>query len=589
MNNKYILFKRAVSLTLIFSLIAGMTSCGFSSGMEKATRDKTDEEVYYELCRTAEGFYPPPKSIDNRDLVCSPLSVILSSATEHAESGVSKLKHTVSSISLPDFKQGFETAASIFGTTVASLKGQAYVEDVASAIGDLEKNIASRFKNGPIASNAGKIAEEWHAGTFNIDAAAKGSKLRALVPKSNKLNSADVTIGDDIQASMKYYKTAEQSAKQQAKNYVERYHEYVSTSKSKSPMSMQEWLDDRQVNLSADSPEMYWSCYKDQVRIIPSDQLEEAKACLEKAVKSNAAKDSTNRKYVSEADLETLENLTDRLKAADGTESIPLSKEEAEAIAKSAQEGNFSAKDLGLTTENAICDTYIARQALKAGATSAIIECAVVLGPEIYEIIKCGIETGDIDEEKLKTTGIDGLSAAGDGFLKGSISNALVVMCQAGKLGAEYTNPSPEMIGAATVLVIDSIRYGIMLSKGEISTAEYVDVLAQEFLVSVGSLGASAVMGLLFPQATLAILLGSFVGGLVVSAGYPAGKTYALALIQSSDVDFLVPVEATAEAISGITETTKIKVEDAISAIKRAGKTTAQNVTIKVYDLKEII
>ena len=222
---------------------------------------------------------------------------------------------------------------------------------------------------------------------------------------------------------------------------------------------------------------------------------------------------------------------------------------------------------------------------MKSGATAAGIEAAMALGPEIYEIIKYGIETGELDEEQLKSAGIDGLSAAGDGFLKGSISNALIVMFKAGKFGAEYVNASPELVGATTVLVIDSIRYGIMMANGKISTAEYVDLLAQEVVVGAGSLGTSALVGLLFPQATLAIMIGGFVGGLIVSAGYTVGKTYALAMIDSAEIDLLVPIESTAESIKGVAEETSIELKDAVSGLKETGAQVVDNVTIKVYKL----
>ena len=279
----------------------------------------------------------------------------------------------------------------------------------------------------------------------------------------------------------------------------------------------------------------------------------------------------------------------DKLKSADGAKSVPLTKADAEAIAKAAQEGDFTAAEFGITAGAAISGSYIAKQAMKSGATAGIIEAAIALGPEIYEIIKYGIENGELDEEQLKTAGVDGLSAAGDGFLKGSISNALVVMCQAGKFGAEYVTPSPELIGATTVLVIDAIHYGIKTANGKMSTGEYIDMLVQEVAVSAGSLGSAALVSLLFPHAALAIMIGSFIGGLVVSAGYTTGKTYVLALIDSADVDILVPVESTAEAIKDVAESASIKVKDAVSGMKNIGTKVAKNVTIKVYDLKGAI
>ena len=553
--------KRVLSCILIVSTLFSMVGCSSSGDKFEELKDRATHTVGDVTDAAISGYH---------------------TASDFIEQQTERAKKAVSGLSLPDFQNGFETAASFFGTTIASLGGQSYVNSVAQKISDLETSIVSRVNLGAIESNAGYLAEEWHAGTFNIDAVARGGKITATTGKSNGLGSSDISLSDGTQASAKYYKTAAASAQQQAKSYIERYNEY--SSRATDPMSMDDWLASNGINLSAESPELYWSIYKDQVRIIPSEQLEDAIKCLERSVKTNAAKDGAHRKFVADADQETLKNLTDRLKAADGTESIPLSKTEAEAIAKAAQEGDFTAAEFGVTLGGAIKGSYIAKQAMKSGATAAGIEAAMALGPEIYEIIKYGIETGELDEEQLKSAGIDGLSAAGDGFLKGSISNALIVMFKAGKFGAEYVNASPELVGATTVLVIDSIRYGIMMANGKISTAEYVDLLAQEVVVGAGSLGTSALVGLLFPQATHAIMIGGFVGGLIVSAGYTVGKTYALAMLDSAEVDLLVPIESTAESIKGAAAETSIKLSDAISSLKESGSQVVDNVTIKVYD-----
>ena len=235
--------------------------------------------------------------------------------------------------------------------------------------------------------------------------------------------------------------------------------------------------------------------------------------------------------------------------------------------------------------DTSIKGSYIAKQALKSGATAAMIETAIVLGPEIYEIIKLGIETGDIDEEQLKKAGVDGLNAAGDGYLKGSISNALVIMCQAGKLGSGFVGASPELIGTLTVLVIDAVRYGVMLGSGKKTTDQYLDTMAEEVFISAGALGTAVLIATLFPGATLAIILGSFIGGLVVSAGYTTGKTFVLAWVAESDIDLLVPVEETSSAIKGLAAKFSIKVTDAIAELKKVKDNTNNKVTIIVYDL----
>ena len=558
--------KRIISAVLAFAMLISLAGCASPESTVQNIKDKAGN-VTENIAEAAKDGYH--------------------SVSEFADNQAEKAKDAVAALSLPDFQQGFEKVASFFGSTVATLGGQAYVNSVAQAISDLERNIAERVNTGPIASNAGNLAEEWHAGTFNIDSIAKDIKNRASTEKSNKLGSPDVSLSDGTKASLKYYNTAELSAQQQAKNYIERYNEYVRGSEN--ALSMDEWLSSNGINLAVDDPELYWSIYKDQVRIIPKDQINAALECLEKSVKSNAAKDGANRQYVADSDLETLKNLTDRIKSSDGAESVPLTKADAEAIAKAAQEGDFTAADFGITTGGAITGACIAKQAMKSGATAGIIEAAVVLGPEIYEIIKYGIENGEIDEEQLKTAGLDGLSAAGDGFLKGSISNALVVMCQAGKLGTEYASPSPELIGAVTVLVVDAIRYGIKTANGKMSLSEYIDVLAEEVIVSAGSLGSAALVGLIFPQATLAIMIGSFIGGLVVSAGYKVGKTYVLALVDFSDeIDLLVPIEAAADTVKNAAEMISIKVSDAVSELKNIGTKAAEDISISVYNLKGI-
>ena len=552
--------KKAVSFLLVLIFLFQLAGCGSGTVKEKAsTIGKKAESV-------AKG------------------------AAEGIENAWDAASQAVSQLSLPDFKNGFEIAAGYFGTTVAALGGQTYVKSVADAINSLQQDIANRVStNGNIASQAGYAAEEWHAGTYNVDAVARGKNTSATTPKSTGLGSADVSAGD-TNASLKYYKDAQASATQQAKNYLQRYGEYTSKCKSNNtvPKSIDEWLADNNIAIEKDS-DLYYSIYKDQLRIIPADQLKEARAYLEKAIAKESGKDSPARKYVAETDKETLKNLTDRLKTADGTESVPLTKEESEALVKAARDGDLDIEKFGITLDNSIKGSYIAKQAIKSGATAAMIETAIVIGPEIYEIIKLGIENGELDEEQLKKAGIDGLNAAGDGFLKGSISNALVIMCQAGKLGPSFVGASPELIGTLTVLVIDAIRYGNMLGNGKMSTEQYLDTMAEEVFISAGALGTAALIAALFPGATLAIMLGSFVGGLVVSAGYTTGKTFVLAWIEESDIDLLVPIKESSNAIKNLAETLSIKVSDAISGLKKVKDNAYKKVTIVVYDLTEHI
>lgn len=558
------LIKRCISLFLVSSIIL----CTFP--VSAFAESSSDSESWWKK-------------------IASKASDVADTVSETAVSVYGSAKEAISKLFTENFKKGWEMSAGFLGASVASLGGQQYVNSVSDAIQNLQTNInnrASNFGSG-VAQKAGFVAEEWHAGTYNIDAIARGLDSVAETGKSNALGSADISIGGDLDAGLKYFATAEDSAKMQARitqdsqGLFGKYNEYIS--RTNDTISFDDWLSSTKINLD-DCPDLYWEVYQNQVRIIPADQIDDAIKFLERAIAKESANSNPNRQAVAKSYEDTLKNLKDRLTTADGTESIPLSKKDAEAIAKAGKDNNFKPSEFGVTTTNVIKADYVAKQAIKAGATSAIIEAALVLGPQIFEIIKHLVDTGELDMEQLKSTGLDGLSAAADGYLKGSISNALVIMSKAGKLGAAYTSASPELIGAMTVLVVDAVKYGIKLANGEISTEQYADIMAQELIVSAATLGSAALVGLLFPQASLAICLGSFVGGLIASAGYPAAKEYVLAVIDSADVDMIVPVQNTAEALKGKTAVISASILDAISSIKGIDTSAIKGKTMKVFD-----
>lgn len=541
------------------------------------------------------GIFPSSAFADKGQIWSSIIDIATNAAntvSSNAESVYNSTRETLSNISLSDFYNGWNTAAGLFTSNVAAIAGNTYVSSVADSIDKLQSQITTRVQSAgsSIASKAGFAAEEWHAGTFNIDAITKGSSSSAYAPDSNFLGSVDVSLNNGSDAGLKYYSTAEESAKAQARitqdsqALLGKYSEYVK--KSGSNISFDDWLASSSINID-DYSELYWEVYRDQVRIIPSDQIDDAKSFLRNAIKKESSKGNANRQAVAESYKDVLENLDDRLRSSDGVESIPLSKREAEAIAKAGLDNDFKPSEFGVTRTSVIKSNYIAKQAFRAGATSAIIESAIIVGPQLYEIIKYLIDTGSINYDQLKETGIDGLSSAADGFLKGSVSNALIIMCNSGKLGSAYVNASPELIGTLSVLVIDAIRYGIKLANCQITMDEYIDIMMLEFIVSAASLGSATLVSALFPGATLAICLGCFVGGLAVSAGYPAGKEFALALIKSSDVSLLVPIQSSANALKGKVSIVFGTISDSLSTIKEINISEIKDKTISVFDFTD--
>lgn len=127
-----------------------------------------------------------------------------------------------------------------------------YTNDVNQAFSDLVANVSRRgmqYANNTVASRGGYMAENFVADSYNLDATIKRSDApRATVPEENGLSSPDIQYGDE-QASLKFYKDAKSSAMRQSD-----------------------------------------PGYGDQHRIVPSDQVDDAKAELAKKHKKTGLK-----------------------------------------------------------------------------------------------------------------------------------------------------------------------------------------------------------------------------------------------------------------------------------------------------------
>lgn len=196
--------------------------------------------------------------------------------------------------------------------------------NISQAFHQLKQSIISRgttYANNTPATRRGFIAENFTAESYNIDAVIKRIPDRAIVNGSNGLDSADLTYDyGNKQASLKYYADAEASAK-------------------------------AQLNTG----------YGDQARIIPADQLEEAKNRLIELARKN---DLKGRPDAADIQRKTADLLDSVIKGSDGAESIPLTKENADEIAKA-----FTVDESG----NKIADLDKLNDALKkTGATQKV-------------------------------------------------------------------------------------------------------------------------------------------------------------------------------------------------------------------------
>lgn len=280
-----------------------------------------------------------------------------------------------------------------------------------------------------------------------------------------------------------------------------------------------------------ETQELLKSVYYGQGRIIPSDQMDDAIAYLTRKMNEELGKEGPNRAAVYQNYKETLERLSDRIKASDGTESIPLTKDESEAIAALAKEEDFDAANFGISLD-LITREYIFKQALKAGYTSAVITFVLQMAPEIFKAIDYLIKNGEIDIAQLKRSGWTAISASATGFIRGSVSSGLTIACQAGKLGKAFMGADSTVIGAITVIVMDAMKYSFNVACGKSTPGQMGYALTKEVIVSAAAIGGGLALQPVIP--VVGYLLGSFLGSVAASVTLEVGEKVFLSFCADS-------------------------------------------------------
>lgn len=413
------------------------------------------------------------------------------------------------------FAEGYAFFAKNAGAYSAAEMGGAYVGDVESEIKKFADILNEQFNDNHAGINQlkGNVAEFWHAGTFNINATIKGSSNRATVLESNKYGSVDVRLDSGVDVGLKYYKSAADTLKQQAKNAKESYHDYVSKG---GKASFDEYLKERNIT-DPNAP-----VYAGQVRIVPKEQLDEIKVLLKQKI---ATEKSIRPEQVNRYE-DTLKMIDDRINDSNGVESIPLETSDAKEIARLAKENGVSEeklREMGLSTEELIDFTDVMNEAFRAGLTAATISMVLKVAPEIYKAISFLIQTGELDGEQFKNIGFAAISGASEGFVRGTISAALTTACKAGLLGQPLKNIDASVIGAVTAITMNTMRNAYLVAKGTMTQKELANELVQEMFVTTCSLVLGGATQTFIHIPVLGFMLGSFIGSVIGSFAYNVG------------------------------------------------------------------
>ena len=419
------------------------------------------------------------------------------------------------------FFKGYNFFEKNMGAQLSVNATNTYVNNIYTEILKLIKNL-NDFKGFQTNVNQlkGNIAEFWHSGTFNIDAIAKGSSNRAFVLQSNDFASVDIAtnFGDDY--GLKYYKTAVDSANQQAKSIFEKFKEYQSNGGKD---DLNKFVSDRGFSID----DINDAIYSGQYRIIPKEQLEDAIKFLEQKIE----KESVTRPELIEKYCETLKMLKIKIEDSEGTESIPLSTEDAKKIAELSKQGLVTEeelKKLGVSTEDIIKFEYILKESFKAGLIALQITLILKLAPEIYKAINYLIDNGKIDINQLKKLGIEALQAGSEAFLRGSIAATITGACKAGLLGKTLKSISPSIIGTLTVFTLDIIKNSFKVAQGKMSRQELANEMTKEMFILSCSLGVGFLSQTFINIPVFSFMIGNFVGSILGAFVYD--KVYNVAL-----------------------------------------------------------
>ena len=441
-----------------------------------------------------------------------------------------------------EFEQGYAFAVKQGSATWGAAAASDYVHQVEGAIDELYRrmNAYDYYKATVPAQESlkGFIAEEWAAGTANVDAAVKGRQALAEVLKSTELGSVDVATLEGGIYQLKFYSDPSGTVKALGTTLREVY----SASKASASMSFEEWAASKGLagRLPADL------LYEGQWGVVAADKLAD---CQTEAFKRLAKAKALGRPDEVARWQKVSDALTDRIETADGVSSRPLTLEDArqKAIAVSSNK-ELSPEADGMTTAELVKVQNLMTQALKAGATAAAVSAVVKMVPEIYKAMDYLITEGEPDEESLRAIGAATLNGGATGFINGSATAAITVAAGKGVFGqaikAAISKPlGPTVIGTLVVLTVETCRDAYLMARGQRTANDFANNLVQGVFVTVLSLAGAAIASAVAPEATIPMLIGSAVGSAVGCLAFAPVKSCILRASTVSGFTFFGLIE----------------------------------------------
>lgn len=442
---------------------------------------------------------------------------------------------------------GWNLMSIILGENTGGQSGAAYVASIEDAINtysniinnsDPTTNFYKMYKSTRIDKQKGNVGEDFQAGTFNVDAAAKSSFFRAIKLGVNLDGSVDTVVVDVRTLTKAEWLNPAEHYNSIVEKAVERYQMKVYGNPIEG------------FNALADARYL-----KTQQQALTTQDAKEFLENDPRGIKHIVKKTNDFRPDVAEASNHAAETLTDRMEH-DGVSSKSATNKRYEEMAKGSRgEKTYNPNDDGVSVANAIRVEDLAREALKGGATAAAITFALQLAPEIVKVIDYLVKHGEIDWKQIKQFGEKAIGASAQSFIRGSVASALVVAAKKGMLGEAFKALDATVIGAAVSIVMDTVINTIKLAAGKITARQLGMGFVDSTVMAFSFVGAMKVGGLIgqaiAPQLPIVgFLIGSLIG-CSVGVLYNVGKNKLISFCKDSgftcfglvDQNYAVPDE----------------------------------------------
>ena len=441
-------------------------------------------EVYYQKKKEVEKYQSI--GISNGDFVGNEILEKVANEIEEAEivdtkEVIEDMKEASNILSQYNEAMIYETASikepQLVANVLSTKYVNNYVDTVNNAIDIANKTLMESVttKAGNINQNPnldGFIFEEYHAGTFNIDAAVKQKSYyaEALKPELGETygkNSIDLVIKDDAGKYVKKYSAkAYKNANETAKSFYDKTTGYK---------------------------------YKGQSKLVPTDQTNE------------------------------IANSADKIKY-NNVESKGISKAEIKDIQNDLQSGNKKADIFNFKKDvNTISiSKQIGKQAIVNGTIGFVAGMGENIGMKIIQGKEVKVE--EVIEVGIKTGGSVGLSTAVAGGIKVAVEKEIIPAMSNNTIGAIAAS-SMDIIGTACKLGSGEISLGEAVKEvGTSISSAYSAIVSSSFgytatiaavgMVGLGTLGTVGTVigtGVALVAGAVCATVGSKVAGAIAS------------------------------------------------------------------------